>query len=302
MMRLADRSITLVLAAGLALATLAAIPSPREDDLPPVEAPPELSTMEEQKAKRAIKNLRNSNAQRRAAVEEQVIAFGRGAIPLLIDASTTDHEGKQAGIVRCLVELADLRDRELVAAQVTSERAVLRRFAAREAAQTALPALLDLLPELLEDGDPEVRTEAALALVRNGREAGLSALADAFVEDGTEALRERILAALDGIVGEGSHRALVDRLHVDERREREDPEGAAAERRAAVAMLRAIGDGAAVKALGTALDDSHNVVQRDAIDALRDIIEDAPPFEGQSIFQQINEVKRLKDVVRRYRP
>jgi hypothetical protein len=63
-----------------------------------------------------------------------------------------------------------------------------------------------------------------------------------------------------------------------------------------VELLAAIGDYGSMRLLVRALDDKHNVVQREAINSLRKLIEHKGPMEGTSIFQQINEVKRLKQV------
>jgi HEAT repeat protein len=289
----------------LVLACLAlAAPAPRalqEDrgdaagnaaDLPPVEPPPELSAADAEKLKRAVKKLRNDSAKHRRVAEEEVMAFGRAAIPQLIDASTTDHAAMQDAILNCLSAVADLRDRDLVAGELSSERALLRRFAAREAGESALPALLDGLPPLLADEDEVVRLEAALALVSNGREDGLGVVTLAF---GGPA-NARVLAALPGVAGKGAHAPVAALMQIEPKREKRDPEGAAQERLSAVKILRAIGDPAAVSLLLKALDDKHNVVQREAIDALRALLEDKQPLESSSIFQQINEVKRLKEV------
>ena len=85
-------------------------------------------------------------------------------------------------------------------------------------------------------------------------------------------------------------------LTIDQKREREEPEVAAKERIAAVAVLHAIGDKPAQVLLMQTLEDHHNVVQRDAINALRDLLEQQPPMQGGSIFQQIKEVERLRKV------
>jgi HEAT repeat protein len=261
--------------------------------LPPVEPPPALSAVDTEKVKRAVTKLRNDSDKHRHAAEADVVAFGRGAIPYLLDASTTDHAAMQDAILNCLAAVVDLRDRELVAGQLASERALLRRFAARAAGQLALPPLLDGLPPLLSDPDGIVRLEAALSLVANGREAGLGVATLAF----TGPDKERVIVALAGVAGKGDHGPVAALLVIDPKREKRDPDGASKERLAAVQILHAIGDPAAVALLLRALDDKHNVVQRAAIDALRDILEGKQPLETSSIFQQLNEVKRLKEVV-----
>ena len=115
-------------------------------------------------------------------------------------------------------------------------------------------------------------------------------LSDAFAGE----WRTRILDTLPGVRNVGVHRPLVMRLESDPELELDDRETAAAGRIAAVRMLTAIGDRAAVTALVSALNDKHNLVQRAAIDGLRVVLEDREPLEAGSIFAQINEVERLK--------
>jgi len=280
----------------LALAVLLASVA-RAQDAPPVQPPPTLEPAKVQELQREIDKLRNNNEEGRAKSEAVVIAFGRGAIPFLVEQAHTRHAGQQAGLVNCLLALADMNDRDLVASSLTSEHVTLRRFAARKAGQLELPALLDALPPLLKDSDEEVRTEAALALVAHGNEAGLPVAAFAL----TGPLRDRARAAIRGVAGKGKHENIGALLVIDPKREREEPDAAAKERLAAVDVLYAIGDDASIALLVTALDDHHNLVQRAAINALRDLLEQQGPMVGSSIFQQIKEVERLKEVYKQPR-
>lgn len=265
-----------------------------EAALPPAAPPPELSRTDEARLERYLKALRNSNAEKRAETEADIAALGRGAIPGLVDAATTDHEGKIDGLVACLVALTTIDDRDLVATSIDSELVALRRFAVRKAGALGLPSHLDRLAGRLSDEDADVRLGAALALVANKREDAVVALVP-HVGGPREA---EVLAAVRGLRDAGPHTSLRAMLSVDKEREKRDPEGYASERIAVVALLHAIGDAAARSTLTQALDDPHNLVQRRAIDALRDLVEGQGPFEATSIFQQIKEVERLKQVLR----
>lgn len=270
--------------------------------LPPTEAPPALTAVQEQKLDRALGKLRQNDAGRRAPAEAEVIAFGRGALPALEQATTTDHVGLMAGLQRCLVSLADLRDRELLERAATSERVVLRRFAAEAAGRLAWPAFHERLPALLADADGDVSLLAALSLAQVGREEGLGRMVDAWVagraaEGGSDRWSAPIQSALAGLAGKGPHIALIARLTPDKQLEKEDPRASAEIRLAAVAMLRLLADEAAVRGLGKALEDSHNLVQQAAIDAVRQLVEGQPPFQGAT-FQQIKELERLRLVMK----
>lgn len=265
-------------------------------ELPAIEAPPKLSNLDAEKCKRSIKKLRNDNAKYRHAAEQEVIAFGRGAIPFLEEAATTKDDAMMDAIVNALCGVADARDRDRVEAHLTSQLIPLRRFGARETGDIGLPEMLDRLLPLLGDADRPTQVEAALSLVRNGREEGLAVVTLAYGGTYGPGWGERVLAALPGIANKGTHSEVAKLLSIDPQREKEEPDVASNERLAAVKLLHAIGDPAATALLVQALDDHHNVVQREAINALRDLLEHKGPLEANSIFQQLNEVKRLKDV------
>lgn len=280
----------------LLLATAPAAPqdatpaAPAPADLP--VPPPALSAAKASSLQREIDKLRNDNAAGRAKTEKAVIAFGRGAVPALVKAGHTSHEGQREGLVNCLLALTTLDDRELVAESLASPHVALRRFAARRAGELHLEGQMEALHALLADADPAVRVEAAISLVANGHEEGLPTAAPAM----SGPLRERVQAALKGVADKGPHAELGALLAIDPRREREEPEAAAKERLAAVDLLHAIGDRASITWLVRALDDTHNVVQRNAINALRDLVEHQGPMEGSSIFQQVKEAERIREV------
>ncbi len=280
----------------LLLSALLALPAAGQADAAPAP-PPELPVAKAQALEREVAKLRNNSDAGRAKTEVEIIAYGRGAVPLLVKAGHTTHEGQRRSLANCLLAVTTLDDHPLVAELLTSPHIALRRFAARKAGELARPELLEPLHPLLQDADEAVRFEAAIALMANGDEAGLSVAAPAM----TGPLRDRVRAALKGVAGKGRHENVGAMLTIDPQREREEPAVTSKERLAAVDLLHAIGDPAAVDWLLRALDDSHNVVQRNAIDALRDLLEQQGPMEGNSVFQQIKEAERIKEVAQQQR-
>ena len=297
-------------------------PTAQDEDpraaLPTPEPPPALTSAKIQKLGRSIKKLTSKKTKARLLAEEDILEFGRGAIPVLVKEAATTSPYKQLSVQRCLIALADLRDWDLVEAKLESPQVALRRFAARKAGELQLEHLIETLELLLEDADSEVRLEAAVALASLGSETSLGALAEAYTQifrleqdedtnrsdetlEASLQVGVRIRASLPGLAGLGNHATLIARLKSDPALEKTNPEKAALDRQSAIAMLMTIGDEAAIAGISRALDDTHNVVQRDAINALRHLLEDQPPFSGGSIFQQINEVKRLKEALARSR-
>ncbi len=276
----------------LLLPVLLALPAAAQDAAP--VPPPELSAAKAAALEREIAKLRNNNDAGRAKAEAEVIAYGRGAVPLLVKAGHSTHEGQRRGLVACLLAVTTDDDRQLVGELLASPHIALRRFAARKAGELRRPELMEPLHPLLEDPDEAVRVEAAIALVSNGHEEGLPVAAPAMAGP----LRARVQAALKGVAGKGRHDNVGAMLTIDPQREREEPGVTSKERLAAVDLLHAIGDQTAIDWLLRALDDSHNVVQRNAINALRDLLEQSGPMEGSSVFQQIKEAERIKEVAK----
>lgn len=279
----------------LLLPALLSLPAVAQDAAP--VPPPELPAAKAAALEREITKLRNNNDPGRAKAEAEVIAYGRGAVPLLVKAGHTVHEGQRRGLVTCLLAVTTDEDRQLVAELLASPHIALRRFAARKAGELRRPELMEPLQPLLADPDEAVRVEAAIALVSNGHEEGLPVAAPAMAGP----LRERVQAALKGVAGKGRHDNVGAMLKIDPQREREEPDVTSKERLAAVDLLHAIGDQTAIDWLLRALDDSHNIVQRNAINALRDLLEQSGPMQGSSVFQQIKEAERIKEVAKQKR-
>jgi hypothetical protein len=279
----------------LLLLALLALPAAAQDAAPVL--PPGLPAAKAAALEREIAKLRNNNDAGRAKAEAEVIAYGRGAVPLLVKAGHTVHEGQRRGLVTCLLAVTTDDDRQLVAELLASPHIALRRFAARKAGELRRPELMEPLQTLLADPDEAVRVEAAIALVSNGHEEGLPVAAPAMAGP----LRGRVQAALKGVAGKGRHDNVGAMLTIDPQREREEPDVTSKERLAAVDLLHAIGDQTAIDWLVRALDDSHNVVQRNAINALRDLLEQSGPMQGSSVFQQIKEAERIKEVAKQKR-
>ncbi|MGQ0553557.1 MAG: HEAT repeat domain-containing protein [Planctomycetota bacterium] len=263
-------------------------------DLPAIEAPPPLPKVDIPKLERAIPKLRSESADYRAKVEREIIGLGRGALPELAKSAVTKDAFQQEGLVNCLAALADLRDRDFVQSSLTSAVVPLRRFAARKVGDygRAVPELIEQLLPVLNDADESARTEAALSLLRCGRDEGLRQAALVF----DTAWKDRVLAALPGVANQGAHDSAAALLVIDPKREKEDAAGAAKERLAAVQLLATIGDPASQKLLVRALDDKHNLVQRAAINALRRLLEGQGELKTISTFDQIKELERLKKV------
>jgi HEAT repeat protein len=279
----------------LLLPVLLSLPAAAQEAAP--VPPPELTAAKAAALEREIAKLRNNHDPGRAKAEAEVIAYGRGAVPLLVKAGHSTHEGQRRGLVTCLLAVTTDDDRLLVGELLASPHIALRRFAARKAGELRRQELMEPLRPLLADADEAVRVEAAIALVSNGHEEGLPVAAPAMAGP----LRERVQAALKGVAGKGRHDNVGAMLAIDPQREREEPDVTSKERLAAVDLLHAIGDQTSIDWLVKALDDSHNVVQRNAINALRDLLEQSGPMQGSSVFQQIKEAERIREVAKQKR-
>jgi hypothetical protein len=160
--------------------------------------------------------------------------------------------------------------------------AVRRYVVARMAALHAVDHA-DVHRKLLKDGDPEVAFGAALGLAAAGETAQLEPVLVRCVAEWPE-LGARVTHALAPAKGEASSRWLLDRIAG-----KKDLEQIAGLR-----LLRAVGVKEHAAEIRKLLDASSHQVKKEAINALRVIVDGEPPIEDLSVFQVIEMATAMK--------
>ena len=249
---------------------------------PPVY--PELSVLHKQKIKRLFISLKNRNPKKRKAYEKDMIAIGRGAIPSLIDNGTTKHEGQGECVFNCLMALMDKRDAVTLNECYKSKERLLRLLAVLKIGTLKNEKFLNFLKDALKDGDPEIRLEAALGLVSLKCPVGIKEIILKRAENHNKKM-PRLTETLPML----KHKAYTS-LFTPYLVKHEDPKV----RIVTAEVIADINDKGLKSTLGMALNDSHNLVQTAAVNALRKLVNGEEPRKFNNVFELVEIVNKWK--------
>lgn len=254
----------------------------KKQKAPPI---PPLSATDREKAKRFLTFLKRSDPEKRRAYEDKMIALGRGAIPLLLEKAETTHKHQSGAIERCLEQLLDVRDSEILQKLAKSKKISLRKLVVAKYALAGREEDRERLKTFLEDKAPEIRLEASLGLIRLKDPAGIQAIILGLAVCKTDKERARLTAELPNLKGKvySSHFRSLATKH-------ENPEV----RKAALEVIVAIGDKRVKDVLGLALKDDHNLVKGAAVNALRKLLKGQDPVTFPTIFDLVDAVENWK--------
>jgi hypothetical protein len=249
----------------------------------PIEYP-ELSVLHQQQVKRMFTSFKNTNPKKRREFEKDMIKIGRGTIPLLVEKGTTKHEEEGECICNCLLVLFEEKDMALLKACYASKAARLRRVAVIKIASFQKDKYLEFLKKALKDEDEDIRLEAALGLVQIQDASGIGEIILNISKN-----RKNPSARLVKDLPKLKYKTYPSYFYpwlVDH----EDPEV----RMTAAEVIAEIGDPRLKPALGKALNDSHNLVQAAAVNALRKLVNGEEPRNYGNVFELIEEVNKWK--------
>jgi|GEM_PF-3362612 len=252
-----------------------------EDKAPPIE---KLNPVNREKAKRFLRALKTTNPKRRRTHEDKIIALGRGAIPVLLEKRGTTNANQAVGLERCLFELLDVRDADILKELTGSKKLWHRRVAAMKYSSSGRDKDRDALKAFIKDSDMSIRFEAALGLVRLADPTGIGEIV-LKIGQGDDKDRKRALEDLNLLKGHvySSHfRSLATR--------HEDPKV----RKATIEVIVAIGDRKVKDVLGLTLSDDHNLVKSAAVNGLRKLLKDEEPITFPTVFDLVDAVEKWK--------
>ena len=231
------------------------------------------------------------------SAREQLVELGAGSGPLLLEALAREKKAEaRERIEEVLSALCDARHTRLLALEFEHGSSPVRTFSLREVAATPDPGLraaaeaahARVVKALASERearklDPEEPYAAALCALSTGSLVGLEVLLesarDSWAERGTE-----IMLAAPAARGDEAASRLGKLAASGERQQR----------RAALRMLAGCGTRDAVRYVRPILDESDNSLRVAAINALRALIDGAPPLEKLSTFEAIDRANRWK--------
>lgn len=217
------------------------------------------------------------------AHEQKLVALGAGVAPLVLAALGAKSAAHPEALERVLDRVVTTGHAALLAPESGHASVAVRRYVVAQLARAHDPAHADRLAKAAEDPDAEVRLAGALGLTALG---DFRAFDVVFDECRTE-WRERadfVATVLAPARGEAATEQVYARMT------RTDVET----RITGLRLLRSLAPAEQARGLAVFLDaDEHNV-KKEAINALRAVVDGAAPLENLSVFQAIEMAKQWK--------
>jgi hypothetical protein len=217
--------------------------------------------------------------------EQSVVGFGAGAVPILL-ARFGDSDKEKAGnsaLVRVLDQLLVKEHGPLLVPLMADKRVSARRYGAQKLFQFAHQDLKPAFQKMQGDADAEVALAGSLGLARLGDISCLDALVTPTAKDWKKKGAD-IREAVKGVKGNPATLKLMEMLAKDD----------ATMKTAALRLLAVAGTKDAVIAIKPYLDKEQGQIKKEAINALRGIVDGDPPLEDLSIFDAIELAKQWK--------
>jgi HEAT repeat protein len=221
-----------------------------------------------------------------------IVAEGAAAVPYVLERYGKERDEEAAARLHAaLVAITAGDQTRLLAKEFEDKLLAVRTFALWRASCFPDPALRapaekawQRVAKLGEKADPDERHAAALCTASTGSAAGLPALFDACGNKRWDKGAREIRAALEGARGVEASSFAIGKLENADRKTKV----------AALRMLAGCGDRSHAARLRLFLDDEDNSIRVAAINALRGMVDGAPPLEGLSAFEAIEMAKEWK--------
>lgn len=272
-----------------AILTLAASPATQEK---PPETPkpaaqptwPALAAKQEQQIKRLCDTLKRiKNDERRDKAEAELVAMGSGVAPVLLERLSDYRVNINEALARVLDQVTDESHAPLLARHVTDHAVAARTYVVRRLMGFHLPAMAPVFREARKDRDKGVVFLAGLGLISAG---DLSTLDEVFERADREwdDVASDVQAALPGARGEKATALILKRVVGGE--ELTQVTG--------LRLVRYVGEPSSAARIAVYLDSESHNVKKAAINALRVVVDGAPPLDQLSVFQAIDMAKTWK--------
>lgn len=262
-------------------------PTPPERGRPPARpAPPKWPRLPREQAERIgdlVRALHSPKAATRERAERELRGMGAAVAPRLLARMSDHRTNVNPALERVLDAVTVPEHAPLLARELRSKKRSVRSWALRRLAEWHVRALAPAFRKALADRDPEVAFRAAVACVSTGNLEPLERVFARCIE-GWHELPPWVQKALAGARGPEATAWIARRI----------AKAPVLEQIAGVRLLRVLGDRSAVPLAARYLDSEHHALKKAAINALRAIVDGAPPLEDMTVFQAIELAKRWR--------
>ena len=273
----------LALASVFAAAAAAQSPAPATSQPARATAWPKLEPRQQERIGELMKVFTMRKEDLYEQSHEELVAFGAGAAPLLIQRLTDFATNQNAQVRPVLDEITDASHATLIAKHARDQRVVVRHWVISRLASFADPSMAPVLKQGTKDKDADVQFEAALGLAGLGDLQAFDIVFDRCVAD-WGAVGKRVHAVLTPARGPAGTKWLVTRMAKAQFKEQVT----------CLKLLRALGTDEAKPVVVPLLDSSDHTLKREAINVLRAIVDGQPPLETLSVFDAIEQAKEWK--------
>lgn len=245
---------------------------------------PYLKHVRKSLARDNIPLLASKDARRAERARKLLVSYGPGVCPVLLGALTKRQKPDVAKELRSVLdELIEPAHAWPLTTAFGGKDTVRNRYVVERLASFKLKELAPFLRKAAKNADPEVAETATFALAGLGDASTLPFLFELAKNQWGEK-NYPIREAAAALAGEDTTDWLMKKLIEKDLRTK-------------VAALRLLGNAGtkdAVHAIATYLDAKEHQLRAGAVNALRGILDDEPPFRHLSVFQAIEEVKKWK--------
>lgn len=231
-----------------------------------------------------------------------LVAAGAGVAPTILGTLVKENdEGARARLVAVLDAVTDARHTRLLAREFEHKSPRVRFYALRRVASFPDLELRAQAEKALERARAAKEDEelylAALCATAAGSLAGFDRIERAVASEWKDRMAE-LRIALASVRGAAATERVLAALKPEDRPAPRKPPLAPQDRQRVVAALRllaACGDASAVGQAGAFLDSDDNQVRVAAINAVRALLDGAPPLDDLPVFDAIDMAKKLKE-------
>ncbi|MEM7202345.1 MAG: hypothetical protein AAF628_18890 [Planctomycetota bacterium] len=246
---------------------------------------PELERKQKARITKLTKDLRQAkDPEVMAKLEADIADLGAAAAPRLLDLLSDYRKNINPSLTRVLDSVTVAEHAPLLAQRASDKRVAVRRYVVQRLSGFGLPEMAPIFREARKDEEADIAFQASIGLCAAGDMDALPEIFERCVGEWAD-IRERLAQPLEAIRGIKASRKVLALMRGDDDRRQI----------AGLRLLRLVGEKAVKGLIAPYLDTEVHGVKKEAINALRVVVDGEPPLDELSVFQAIEMAKTWKE-------